>query len=64
MSLNDYEMKPFARCQESTTRILTEAVVILKNESDPKTKNLNSKIEYYQPEYVRPSFSKGPADTY
>ena len=61
---NDYEMNPISRFQDSMPRILTEAVVIQRNESDPKTKTLNSKIEYFCPEYVRPSFSKGPADVY
>ena len=43
-------------------RVLTEAVHIQKNEEDAKTISLNSKMEYFGSEMVRPSFSKGPAD--
>ena len=58
----DYKMTTAERCSESFSRILTEAILIQRNESSEKTENLNSKMEYFGPEYVRPSFSKGPAD--
>ena len=58
----DYKMEPLSRCKDSFTRIIQEAVLIQKNESDPKTDNLNSKMEYFGAEYIRPTFSKGPAD--
>ena len=59
---NDYKMVPLERCKEPLGRVLTEAVHIQKNEEDPKTISLNSKMEYFGSEMVRPSFSKGPAD--
>ena len=64
IGVKDYSMGPIARCKDPMTRILTEAVYIQSNEADVKTQSLNSKIEYYGAEYVRPSFSKGPADIY
>ena len=59
---SDYKMEQVNQFQDPLTRILQEAVTIQRNETDEKTENLNSKMEYYGPEYVRPSFSKGPVD--
>ena len=58
----DYKMTLAERCRGPLPRVLTEAVLIQQNESSSKTENLNSKMEYFRPEYVRSSFSKGPAD--
>ena len=58
----DFRMKPVEKFRDPITRILHEAVRIQQNEVDPKTLNLNSKMEYFGPEYVRPNFSKGPVD--
>ena len=49
IGLSDYKINPIEKFQESMTRILSEAIIILKNESDVKTKSLNSKIEFYGP---------------
>ena len=62
ISESDYKMEQVNQFQDPLTRILQEAVTIQRNETDEKTENLNSKMEYYGPEYVRPSFSKGPVD--
>ena len=58
----DYKMNMVERFKDALPRILTEAVLIQHNETSSKTENLNSKMEYYGAEYVRPSYSKGPAD--
>ena len=55
-------MKPVERFRDPLTQILHEAVRIQQNEGDPMTLNMNSQMEYFRPEYVRPSFSKGPVD--
>ena len=55
-------MDSVERLREALPRILTEAVLIQQNEVDKKTQSLNFKMEYFVAEYVRPSFSKGPAD--
>ena len=61
---SDYKMELINRPREPLNRILEEAVHIQRNEGDPKTKSLNSKMEYFVAEYVRPSFTKGPADVW
>ena len=58
----DFKMELLSRPRDTLVRILQEAVYIQKNESDEKTESLNSKMEYFGAEYIRPSFSKGPAD--
>ena len=58
----DFKMDSVERFRDALPRILTEAVLIQHNEVDKKTESLNSKMEYFVAEYVRPSFSKGPAD--
>ena len=59
---NDFKMEQLARPKDTLVRVLQEAILIQKKESDPKTINLNSKMEYFGAEYIRPSFTKGPAD--
>ena len=58
----DYKMKPLNKFNSALTRVLEEAVRIQQLESDPKLDNSNSRFEYFGPEYVRPSFTKGPID--
>ena len=58
----DFKMTPLERSRNCLTRIVNEAVRIRKNEGDPKTVSMNSKMEYFGAEYVRPSYSKGPVD--
>ena len=60
--LLDYKMKVLNTFKESLNRILEEAVRIQQLDGDQRIEMLNSKIEYYAPQYVRPSYSKGPAE--
>ena len=60
----DFRMEPVDSFRDPLPRILQEAVLIQHNESNPRTKNLNSKMEYFGPEYIRPAFAKGPVDQY
>ena len=60
--LLDYKMKVLNTFRESRNRILKAAVRIQNLDGDQRIEMLNSKIEYYAPQYVRPSYSKGPAE--
>ena len=60
--INDFSMEALNRGMGPLNRVLEEAVRIQEIDSDPKIKVLNSKLEYYGAQYVRPAFVKGPAD--
>ena len=58
----DFKMEALNRFRDPLTRILEEAVRIQEIDGDPRVKMMNSKMEHYGPQYVRPEFTKGPAD--
>ena len=60
--IKDFKMESLNRFKGSLTRIVEEAVRIKEVDSNPKLEMMNSKIEYFGPQYVRTAFSKGPAD--
>ena len=45
-------------------RILDEAVRIQEGDANPNVISLNSRHEYFAPQFVRPAFQKGPEDHY
>ena len=60
--LFEFKMEALIRCKKASTRIVSEAVRIKQIDGDPKVEMLNSKIEFYGAQYVRASYSKGPAE--
>ena len=60
--LFDFKMEALNTFRDALPRVVEEAVRIQQIDNDPKVQMLNSKIEYYAPQYVRPAFTKGPAE--
>ena len=60
--IGDYKIKLLKSFEKPLSRVLEEAVQIQNISSDPRIEMLNTKIEYYTPQYVRPIFVKGPAE--
>ena len=60
-AVEDYTYKVLSSHRESLNRVLEEAVNIQASTNNPRTVSLNSRMEYFAPQYVRPTFHKGPA---
>ena len=58
----DYTYSVLESHRDCLNRVLGEAVNIQAMVANPKMNSMNSRQEYFTPQYVRPVFSKGPGD--
>ena len=58
-TVSDYNYKVVSSQREPLNRVLDEAVHIQMSSADPRVLSLNSRAEYFAPQYVRPGFFKG-----
>ena len=59
--VGDYDYKVISSHRESLNRVLDEAVHIQASSKNPMVVSMNSRMEYFAPQYVAPSYHKGPA---
>ena len=57
--LKDYRMELLQTHKKPLTRLLMEGVLVKDHEDDPEVESLNSRAEYFQPEFIRTSYQRG-----
>ena len=56
---SDYTMKVTKAHRDAFTRIIDEAIGVKDAEDDPNTVCLNTKGEYFQPQFTRVCYTRG-----
>ena len=60
--VGDYEYNILNSHREPLNRVLGEAVQIKTSTKNPMVISMNSRIEYFAPQYVAPVYIKGPSN--